>query len=107
MKLNYSNKNLLSSLSKSYEIKKADKKKLMIFSLIGAAAGAIVTAYFLTSHQRKRMKEMASNLKKQAKVNNQLFIHNQTTQQELDNALMKHSEFADAAKVSTVTDVTT
>jgi hypothetical protein len=107
MKLNYSNKHLLSSLSKSYDIKKADKKKLIVFSFIGAAAGAIVTAYFLTYHQRKRMKEMASNLKRQADINNQLFINNQNTQQELNNALMKQSEFTDASKDTTATDVTT
>jgi predicted small secreted protein len=107
MKLNYSNKELLSRLSRSYAIKKADNKKLIIFSIIGAAAGAIVTAYFLTYYQRKRMKEMASNLKRQANINNQLIIHNQTTQQELNNALMKQSEFTDAAKDTTATDVTT
>jgi hypothetical protein len=106
MKLNYSNKELLSTLSKSYDNKKAENKKLIVFSVIGAVAGAIVTAYFLTYHQRKRMKEMASNLKRQADINNQLFIHNQTTQQELNSALMKQSEFADAAKDSTATDVT-
>jgi Flp pilus assembly protein TadB len=107
MKMNFSNKQLLESLSKSYDIKKGDNKKLIIFSVIGAAAGAILTAYFLTSHQRKRMKEMASNLKRQADDNNQLVIHNQTTQQELNTELMKQSEFVDAAKDSTATEVTT
>jgi hypothetical protein len=107
MKMNFSNKQLLDSLSKSYDIKKGDNKKLIIFSVFGAAAGAIVTAYFLTSHQRKMMKEMASNLERQADNNNQLVIHNQTTQQELNTELMKQSEFVDAAKDSTATDVTT
>ena len=107
MKMNYSNKELLSTLFKRYHNKKAENKKLIFFSVIGAVAGAIVTAYFLSYHQRKRMKEMASNLKSQADINNQLFIQNQTTQQELNYELMKQSEFTDAAKDSTATDVTT
>lgn len=107
MKMNFSNKQLLDSLSKSYDIQKGDNKKLIIFSVIGAVAGAIITAYFLTSHQRKMMKEMASNLERQADINNQLFVQNQTTQQELNTELMKQSEFVDAAKDSTDTDVAT
>jgi len=105
MKLNYSNKQLLDSLSKSYDIKKGDNKKLIIYAVIGAAAGATVTAYFLTSHQRRRMKEMASNLERQADIENQLFIQNQNSQQSLNNDLIKKAEVVDDTNDSSVTDV--
>ena len=107
MKMNFSNKQLLDSLSKSYDIQKGDNKKIIIFSIIGAAAGAIVTAYFLTSHQRRRMKEMASNLQKQVKINNQLQFDQLSISQQLNEELLNKPNKNDTSSNSNNEDVTT
>ena len=95
MKLNYSNKLLLESISRSYDIQQADNTKKIIFTILGVAAGAIVTAYFLTSHQRKVIDQITANLQKQIEINNQLRVQNQSNQQRINNELLKQSEIVD------------
>jgi hypothetical protein len=106
MKLNYSNKLLLDSISSSYDIKQAGNTNKILFTILGVAAGAMVTAYFFNSHQRKVMNEITANFQKQIQINNQLRIQNQNTRQRLNYELMKQSEFVNSVNDSIVTEVT-